>query len=147
MRLANRFKANSDRTGTSPVWQDPQTAAIWFVLLLSFLWPFLLQTNGKQVVRALHQSKNKCKVPFFWAVVVLSPVFNTYMTGKLVIIGSHPARVHDAVAKNAQAVAVGLSYMNVSLIIAAVQHSKFVLIPIPRCFNIFHMCLGRSKDG
>ena len=146
MRLANTFKANYDKAGTSPAWQNPGIAAMWFVALLLLLWPFLIHTKGKQVVRALHLSKNKHKVPFFWAVAVLSPVFNTYMTGKLVIIGCHPIREYDAIVKNAQAIAVGLSYMNVSLVIAAVQHSKFVLIPIPRCFNMFHMCLGGRTD-
>jgi hypothetical protein len=146
VRLANTFKANYDKTETSPVWQNPGIAVIWFEVLLLFLWPFLLHIKGKQVVRALHLSKNKHKVPFFWAVAVLSPVFNTYMTGKLVIIGCHPTREYDVVVKNAEAITVGLSYMNVSLVIAAVQHSKFVLIPIPRCFNMFHMCLGGRMD-
>ena len=146
MRLENTFKANYDKAETSPVWQNPRTAAMWFVLLLLLLWPFLLHIKGKQVVRTLHQSKNKHKVPFFWAVAVLSPVFNTYMTGKLVIIGCHPAREYDAVVKNAQAIAVSLSYMNMCLVIEAVQHSKIVLIPIPRCFTMFHMCLGRRMD-
>ena len=81
----------------------------------------------------------------FWAVVVFS-LYNTYMTGKLVTIGCHPAREYKAVVRNAEAIAVGLSYMNVSLVITAVQHSKIVLIPIPRCFNMFHMCLGRRMD-
>ena len=146
MRLENTFKVNYDKAGTSPVWQNPGTAAMWFVALLVFLWPFLVHIKGKQVVRALHQSKNKCKVPFFWAVAVLSPVFNTYMTGKLVIIGCHPNRDYDVVVKNAEAITVSLSYMNVSLVITAVQHSKFVLIPIPRVFNMFHVCLGRRMD-
>ena len=62
------------------------------------------------------------------------------------IISCHPISEYDEVVQNAQAISVGLSYMNVSLIITAVQHSKFVLIPIPRCFNMFHMCLGRRME-
>ena len=42
VRLENTFKANYDKAGTSPVWQNPGTAAMWLVALLMLLWPFLL---------------------------------------------------------------------------------------------------------
>ena len=113
---------------------------------LGLLAPFLLYTNGRQLIKSLQQSRSKTKVPFFWAVASLAHVFNIYMIVKLLITACHPSgERHIIVISNCTGSYLILGFTLISSLMIAYIHSKYITLPIPKTWSLLTSCCGRKQ--
>ena len=110
-----------------------------------FLGPFLLHTKGGQLIKSLQQSRNKAKVPFFWAVASLAHVVNTYFIFKVQIATCYPYKEADLNIRNCIVSNVILLYIFITVSIIVYVHSKYATFPIPKSWQVLMKCCGRKK--
>ena len=115
------------------------------IVTIFFLCPFLLHTKGGQLLQSLQQSRNKAKVPFFWAIASLAHVFNIYIIFKIQITICYPYRAAYLYIRNCIVLNVILLYILVTSGIIVFVHSKYITFPIPKTWNILMKCCGRKQ--
>ena len=117
------------------------------ISLLGLLTPFLLCIKGKLLIKSLQESKSKAKLPFFWATSSIVPIFNIYMTVKLLTVRCHYYRGY--LKGFQEACATGSIYIIYIAIVSgciAYAHSKLLTFSIPRMCGIFTKFCGRNQQ-
>ena len=119
----------------------------FFALIVTvlFLCPFLLHTKGGQLIKSLQQSRNKAKVPFFWAVASLAHVVNIYFIFKVQIATCYPYKEANLNIRNCIVSNVILLYIFIPVSIIVYVHSKYATFPIPKSWQVLMKCCGRKK--
>ena len=128
--------------------QSHQRSVAIVLFLLVIAAPYILHGIGKNQLVSLQQSRNKAKVPFFWAVASLAHVFNVYMTAELLTLTcSHNDIVWITEHKvtMCSSVVIGLILIFIASGITAYIHSKYITFPIPKTWSIITKCCGRKQ--
>ena len=127
--------------------QSHLNVVIMFIFLLVIAAPYILHGIGKIQLASLQQSRSKAKVPFFWAVASLAPVFNGYMTAEMFMLtcqSNTAQNTEHRVTACSSAVMVFI-FIFITSGITAYIHSKYITFPIPKTWSIIIKCWGRKK--